>query len=289
MEYWLAWFGQGHAHTQEIAKAAERLGFTGVALPDHVAIGKNYGSAHPSGRKAIFHDTKYPDPMITIATMAAVTTCLRFMTYVYVLPMREPFTVAKQVGTLAAQSQNRFAFGVGAGWNLEEIELLGQDPHTRGRRMDEMLEIIRALWETGVTEYHGEFYDFGPTGQFPLPGARIPIWVGGSTDAALRRAACHDGWLGLNQPIEEVRSLLQTLREKRRHYLESGDRAEANFQTMILPDHVYSEDVYPRLQDLGVSGAIVRVWDTESDTYDSLEAKLEALHQFAARFCRCGN
>src|SRR5699024_8744767 len=100
----------------------------------------------------------------------AVTTTLRFMTYVYILPMREPFTVAKQVSTLAALSSHRFAFGVGAGWNLEEIQLLGQDPHTRGRRMDEMLDVMQRLWRTGVAEYHGEFYDFGPTGQFPLPG-----------------------------------------------------------------------------------------------------------------------
>ena len=286
MEYWLAWFGQDNEDTVPIARAAEEMGFTGVALPDHVAIPVDYTSQHPSGRRVIFHDSNYPDALITIATMAAVTTRLRFMTYSYVLTMREPFSVAKQVATLADQSKGRFSFGVGAGWNEEEIALLGHDPRTRGRRLDSMLDILRDLWDDGIAEHHDEFHVFGPVGQFPIPRRRIPVWVGGSSPAALRRAARHDGWLGLNQSREELREIVRRLADERRTLAKSRAILHEAFQIAVLPDEIYSPQVFADLGELGVTASVIRAWDTESRAFSSLDSKLEAMTEFRERILR---
>ena len=281
MEYWLAWFHAGSTHTKAVAQAAERLGFAGVAVPDHVAIPRSYQSVHPSGRRIIEHDTPYPDALVTIATMAAVTTTLEFMTYVYVLPMREPFSVAKQAATVAMLSDYRFALGAGAGWNIEEIELMGHDPRSRGKRTDEMLSIIRDFWDDGVAEFRGAHYQFGPVGQFPVPERRIPIWVGGKSDVALKRAARHDGWLGMNYPLEEIESLVGKLDHERQRHVDRHGDGDRPFRRYVLPEALPSQDVYRQLEDWGFDGAVVMAWPIEDPAYDSLDAKLEAMERFA--------
>ena len=119
MEFWLPIIAEDHSQLLEIARAAEAVGFTGVALADHVAVPAVYASKHQSGETPFDHRASFTDPLTSIAAMAAVTTRLRFLTYVYVLPMRDPFSVAKQAGTVALLSGHRLALGVGAGWLLE--------------------------------------------------------------------------------------------------------------------------------------------------------------------------
>jgi probable F420-dependent oxidoreductase len=281
MEYWLAWFHAGNTHTKAVAQAAERLGFAGIAVPDHVAIPRDYQSVHPSGRRVIEHDTPYPDALITIATMAAVTTTLEFMTYVYVLPMRDPFSVAKQAATLAMLSDYRLALGVGAGWNVEEIELLGHDPRSRGKRMDEMLSIIRDFWDDGIAEFRGAHYKFGPAGQFPVPERRIPIWMGGKSDIALKRAARHDGWLGMNYPMEEIQTLLVKLDRERQRHLDRCGGGDQPFRRYVIPEAMPSKAVYGQLEDWGIDGTVVMAWPVDDPAYASLDAKLEAMERFA--------
>src|SRR5262249_47452194 len=134
MHFWLPIIGEDTGQLLEIARAAEAAGFAGVALADHVGVPTSFASKHPSGETPFDHRANFPAPLTCIAAMAAVTTRLRFLTYVYVLPMRDPFSVAKQAGTVSLLSEGRLVLGVGAGWLLEEIALLGFDPHTRGRR-----------------------------------------------------------------------------------------------------------------------------------------------------------
>jgi len=211
------------------------MGFAGIALPDHVAMPKGYTAVHPSGERHIEHHTRFPDTLISAATILASTERLRVMSYIYVLPMREPFSVARQVATLCAQSGHRFDFGVGAGWCEDEFRVLGQDFHTRGARMDEMLAILRGFWEQGEFGFHGRFFDFPVVGQEPRPGQRVPVWIGGKSRAALRRAARHDGWLGMNYPMDEIRQLLATLREERQAWLEAGGTDHGNFRRFVIP------------------------------------------------------
>lgn len=281
MEYWLGWFHEGNDQVREIARAAEEMGFAGVALPDHVAIPQGYRSVHPSGENHIRADTPFPDALITAATMAAVTSRLKFMTYVYVLPMREPFSVASQVATLAMQSGYRFALGVGAGWNLEEIALLGHDPRTRGKRMDEMIAIMRDFWDDGMASCDGDHYRFGPAGQFPVPGRRIPVWVGGKSEAALRRAVANDGWLGMNYPMDEIRQLLERLAaEEQRWQDRHGERAEP-FRRFVIPLAEPGPAVYGQLEQWGVDGTVALCWPVEDPAYAGLDEKLEAMRRFA--------
>jgi len=284
MEFWLGVFHQGNEQLKDIAKAAERMGFAGIALPDHVAMPKGYTAVHPSGERHIEHHTRFPDTLISAATILASTDRLRVMSYIYVLPMRDPFSVARQVATLCAQSGHRFDFGVGAGWCEDEFRIMGQDFRTRGARMDEMLAILRGFWEQGEFSFHGRFFDFPVVGQEPRPGKRVPVWIGGKSRAALRRAARHDGWLGMNYPMDEIRQLLATLQEERQAYLESGGTDHGNFRRFVIPIALPSAGLYAELAELGVDGTVVMPWGVDDPAFGPLDAKLEAMARFADAF-----
>ncbi len=284
MQYWLAWFHEGIEQAAEVARAAERLGFQGIAVPDHVAIPEGYGSVHPSGRRIIEPHTSCPDLMITLAAMAAATSTIELMTYVYVLTMRDPFSAAKQAATLATLSEHRFGFGVGAGWCFEEIALLGHDPSTRGRRMDEMLDIMRDLWTRGEAECHGRHFDFGPVGQHPVPERRVPVWIGGRSERALARAARHDGWAGMSYPMGEIETLLGRLEIERRKHVDRFGEGDLPFRRFVMPETLPSRDVYARLEDWGIDGAVAMAWPVGDPSFAPREAKLDAMEHFAEQF-----
>ena len=280
MKHWLCVMFEDNTQLCDIARAAEQIGFHGIAVADHVAIPNGFTSVHPSGENPFVPTTNFPDPLTTIAAMAAVTTRLRFLPYVYVLPAREPFTVAKQAGTVAMLSGYRLALGVGAGWLREEIALLGQDPSSRGKRMDEMIAIIRGFWQDGTTEFHGEHFDFGPTSMYPKPTAPVPIWVGGKSDAALRRAIRQDGWLGMNYDLDEVHERLETLATMRS---EAGDRRD-DFEVFVIPNAMPSPELYADLEKRGVTSTLGGAWPPGDPAFASIEAKREAVAHFATQY-----
>ena len=281
MDFWLAVMFEDNSQLLDIARAAEEMGYTGIAVADHIAVPHGFASVHPSGNNPFDPSSNFPDPLTTIAAMAAVTTSLRFMPYVYILPMREPFSVAKQAGTVAMLSDYRFVLGVGAGWLREEIVVMGFEPRQRGKRMDEMIEIIRQFWDGGVAEFHGEFYDFGPTSVFPAPTQRISIWVGGKSDAALRRAARNDGWVGMNYGLDEIDALLPKLRVERARYLDAGGDASVPFETLVIANEMPSRDLYRSLEDRGVSATVCTGWALADPSAASLDAKLTSMEAFA--------
>ena len=283
MHFWLPIIGEDASQLLEIARCAERAGFTGVAIADHVAVPQRYASKHPSGETPFDHLANFPDPLTSIAAMAAVTTRLRFLTYVYVLPMRDPFSVAKQAGTVALLSDHRLALGVGAGWLLEEIELLGFDPRTRGRRMDEMIDVMRRFWRDGTAELHGEFFDFGPTGMHPAPGRSLPVWIGGKSDAALRRAARNDGWVGMNYDPEEIPGLLRKLAQERRRHVDATG-APGPFETLVLSNAPPSRGLYRDLDAQGVTSTLAVAWPFGDPAFAPLERKRAAIEAFAAAY-----
>ncbi len=127
--------------------------------------------------------------------MGAVTSTLRFYTNVMKLGSRNPVLMARQVGSVANLTNNRFGFGVGIGWAPEEFEWCGQPYAKRGKRVDEMIEVIKLLLAGGMVEFHGEFYDFDKLQMSPAPSEPVPFYVGGHTEVALKRAArVGDGW-----------------------------------------------------------------------------------------------
>ena len=162
----------------ELAKIGEEVGFHGVMLSDHLFFPETVTSSYPysaDGAPVFSPDTPFPDPFVTIGAMAAATTTLQFSLLVYILPLRNPFEVAKATSTLAVLSGDRFAMGCGAGWMKEEFEQLGIDFHTRGKRLDEMIEVLRTLWKGGMQSHRGRFFDFEPMQMSPAPQRQVPI------------------------------------------------------------------------------------------------------------------
>ena len=249
-----------------------------------MAVPLGFQSVHPSGENPFVTHSSFPDPITTATAMLGATTRLRAMTYVYIVTMRDPFTVAKQVGTVSILSGGRFALGVGAGWLLEEIALLGHDPRTRGSRMDEQLDIISGFLRDGEVEHHGRHYDFGPTAMHPVPPVAPPILVGGKSERALARAARFDGWLGMNYPVDEMWVLLDRLVEQRRRRNEEVGPSPSPPVTVVIPNAEPTPDLYARMADRGVTATLGMPWYPGDPAYASLDDKRKALAGWAERF-----
>jgi probable F420-dependent oxidoreductase len=183
----------------DIAKIAESVGFYGVSFAEHLVTPADIGSKYPyTADGNVWWDpaAHWPDVWGMATAVASHTSRIHLTATIYILPLREPFTAAKAISTAAYLSNNRVINGIGVGWMEEEFRLTGQDFHNRGRRTDEMLEVMEKLLSGAMVEHHGEFYDFEPIQMSPAPSARVPVWVGGDSPAALRRAARNDGWIG---------------------------------------------------------------------------------------------
>ena len=199
MDYWASIAFLDTDVQLEAARCADELGFAGVAVPDHLFFAQSLKATYPytpDGAPLWTADMHWPEPWALLSAMAAVTQRVRLSTNIYVAPARDLFTVAKGVSTAAAISHDRVALGVGAGWCEDEFVQTGQDFHTRGKRLDEMLEVLPKLLTGDVVEHHGEFYDFDPLSIAPVPTKPVPVIVGGNSPAAMRRAArVADGWI----------------------------------------------------------------------------------------------
>lgn len=217
MQYWLNLGFLEIDQMIEVAQVAEARGFAGVTLPDHLFLPEQLQSAYPysdDGDISWSVDAPWPDCWVAIAAMAQATDRLKFTTGVYVGPLRDVFSLAKSVGTAAAFAPGRIACGLGAGWMREEFDAVGRPFDTRGARFDEMLEVLPLLWSGDVVEYHGTHVDFPPLRMRPAV-AGVPIWIGGNTGPALRRAARSDGWIGTYTGLDDARRMIDVLRGER--------------------------------------------------------------------------
>ncbi|MFE3161622.1 LLM class F420-dependent oxidoreductase [Streptomyces sp. NPDC059224] len=199
----------GAADLVEIARAVELAGFAYLAVCDHVAIPHRLADAM---------STVWYDPVATLAHLAAVTERIRLLSHVAVVGLRHPLLSAKQYATLDHLSGGRLVLGVGAGHVREEFEVLGVDFGQRGALLDEAVDALRAaLGPDEFPVHHGKFYDFEGLGQRPRPAQRrVPIWVGGSSPAAVRRAALKgDGWLPQGDPRDRLPAQIARLRRLR--------------------------------------------------------------------------
>lgn len=226
MNYWQCLAMLDMKELPTLARHAESLGFEGISLGEHlITFSEQYESYAYSKDNTIrwYPDTHWPEPWVQIAALSQVTTRLRFLTSVYVLPMHDPFNVAKLISTAANISEGRVIFGAGIGWQKSEFELVGQDFHTRGRRCDEALEVMAKLWTGDAVSHNGEFYQFPSLQMSPGLFQSLPIYIGGFSDAALKRAARNDGWIGGQHEMSEVEFFLPTLMQYRK---ESGKSVE---------------------------------------------------------------
>ncbi|MEI5099356.1 TIGR03619 family F420-dependent LLM class oxidoreductase [Streptomyces sp. PmtG] len=193
----------------EIAREADRSGFAYIACCDHVAIPRRLAAAM---------GTTWYDPVATLAYLAAATERVRLLSHVAVVALRHPLLTAKQYATLDHLSGGRLILGVGAGHVPEEFAALGADFAGRGPLLDETIDALRAaLGPEEFPEHHGDAHDFADLGQRPRPAQeRVPLWVGGSSPAAVRRAATRgDGWLPQGDPRDELPARIDRLRRLR--------------------------------------------------------------------------
>jgi probable F420-dependent oxidoreductase len=253
------------------ARDAEALGYEGVVVPEHLVVKVGDRTPHPAGFP-LQPELEFPDPMCVFAAMAAVTTRLRFMTYVYVVPLRNVFALAKQAATVAALSNNRFVLGTGVGWLREEFETVGEGWSTRGRRMDEMLDIVRDFWDDGYAEYHGRFYDFPPSGMFPVPTEQIPIWIGGHSGPSAERAARFDGYMPMDGLHERTR---REFAEIERYRAEHG--LDGPYEKVIVAPFDPDPDPLRRMAtEDGITSVVVapsRVWGRREATQTYAEKR----------------
>jgi len=268
-------------HFAEVARAADAAGWDGLVLSDHVVHPQPSESPYPytkDGAPRWEAPAPWPDPWVAIGAMAAVTERIRFTSGIFVLPMRNAFVVAKTVGTAALLSGGRVSLGIGVGWMREEFELLGQEFRNRGRRTDEMIEVLRKLWRGGMVEHHGRYYDFDRLQMSPAPPGPIPILVGGLSEPALRRAArLGDGWISDIHTTEELREIAARLRTLR----EECGRADEPFEIVAACSDAFDLDGYRRLEDAGVTTLQTMPWLFYGGSTDSLRDKCDGLRRFA--------
>lgn len=277
-----------YAHPDQwirLARAAEDAGFDQISLSDHVFYPDKLDSSYPytdSGQPVFAPDTQWPDVWVTTGALAAVTEQIRFATHVYVLPARNPFVVAKAVGTAAWLSGDRVVLGVGAGWMREEFTQLEQSFERRGARMEEQIEVLRTLWQGGMVEHHGEFYDFDRLEMAPVPAHPVPILIGGHSDVALRRAArVGDGWMGVYYDSEALTEIVRRLQGLRREH-GTADRP-FEIQASIV-DRMPTPDVCAELAELGVTCIVTSAWLMQGLQFASLDENLRALEAFGEQY-----
>jgi probable F420-dependent oxidoreductase len=237
-----------------VATAAERVGFEGISLPDHLFFPERITSHYPYSADGDISwpiDAPWPDCWVAIAAMAVAVPRLRFTTSVFIAPLRDVFALAKAVGTAVAFAPERVSCGFGAGWMREEFDVVGIDFASRGRRMDEMLDVLPKLWSGDSVEHHGEHIDFGLVVMRPAAGT-IPILVGGNTAPALRRAAQHDGWIGTYDGLGATTAMLTTFHKNRADL----GRSDASCEVLLTGGPGIAKDA-AALDALAVDGVIV--------------------------------
>jgi probable F420-dependent oxidoreductase len=269
------------SHYLPLARAADETGWTSFIVPDSICYPQISDSKYPytpDGDRNFLEDKPFLEPFSLIPALAAVTRRLRFTTFVVKLPIRHPVLVAKSVSSVAVLTGNRFGFGVGLSPWPEDFQVTGTDWRSRGKRMDEMIEIIRGLGKGGFYEFHGRYYEVPSIKICPVPSVPVPILIGGHSEAALRRAArAGDGWMHAGSG--ELEPMLQRLGELRREH----GRDREPFEIHVISLEAYNVDGVHRLEDLGVTDVIVGFRNPYYEPIDSqtLEQKIDLLHRYA--------
>ena len=269
------------SHYLPLAVEAEQAGFTSFTIPDSICYPERSDSRYPytaDGDRRFLEGKPFLEPFALIPALGAVTERLRFTTFVVKLPIRQPVLVAKQAASVAVLTGDRFGFGVGLSPWPEDFAVTGTDYATRGARMDEMIEIVRGLTRGGFFSYQGKHYQLPSIQICPVPAEPIPILIGGHADAALRRAArLGDGWMHAGGAAETLDEMLHRLHALRREY----GREREPFEVHVISLDAYTLEGIRRLEDKGVTDAIVGFRNAYQPDTMSLQQKIDALRRYA--------
>ena len=284
MKFWLASAWTETQHLTAVAQFAEDVGFYGIMNGDHAVYPTHIAPNYPysdDGLPPMQADWEYPDPWVSIAAMAAVTQRIKFTTGVYLLALRNPHDVARATASLAIISDNRFMLGLGAGWMPEEFAIYSVDYTTRGRRLDEAIDVIQQLWRGQPCRFNGRFYQHPEVVLSPVPNQPIPLYVGGDSDAALKRAArIGSGFLGRGNYMADVLPLLHRLQQCRT----DAGRDQLPFETVIPLLEKVSVDQLALLEAAGMTSTVCYPFRMTIGPNASLDQKKRYLETFARDF-----
>jgi probable F420-dependent oxidoreductase len=243
-----------------VAVAAESAGFSTLWAGEHVVLVDDGASRYPyadDGRIAVPADADWLDPLIALSFAAAATRTIRLATGVLLLPEHQPVALAKRVASLDRLSGGRLTLGIGVGWSREEFAALGIPFERRGARTDEYLAALRTIWRDAPASFQGSFVNFSDIRVNPRPvrGERLPVVVGGNSDAALRRvAALGDGWYGFNlSGVSEVRERIGELRR----LCAARQRDPSELEIAVALDHPPTLEERDGLAELGVDELVL--------------------------------
>lgn len=270
----------------EVAVEAERLGFDGISLPDHLVYPVNHTSPYPytiDGTTPWSETMDWPDPFATLGAIASRTERLELLTGVLVLPLRHPLAVAKATATIDVISGGRMNLGIGVGWLREEYEALGLDWSKRGAMTNESIEVLRRAWTGERVEHHGDHFDFDQLTVRPPAKHHIPIYVGGKSRAAIRRAGTlGDGFLppiGAGSDLSETKQLIEEVNEVRR----TAGRAAEPFDVMASATVSRSAEELGEVEEIGITSVRVDPFALYVQKYGglTLDQRLEAVGRYA--------
>jgi probable F420-dependent oxidoreductase len=197
---------------RDYAQAAEDLGYSHLLAFDHV-VGAHPNRFPEGWRPPYTHESQFHEPFVLFGYLAAATTRLGLVVGVLVLPQRQTALVAKQAAEVQSVSQGRLRLGVGIGWNFVEYEALNENFRNRGARIEEQIDVLRRLWSQDLVDFQGNYHTLHQVAINPRPPRPIPIWMGGTADAVLRRTArLADGWFPQAAPGPELSEMLEHLR-----------------------------------------------------------------------------
>ncbi len=272
-------FGNDPIAIRDYAQTAEGLGFTHVLAYDHV-LGAN--PDRPGGWKGPYtHESAFHEPFVLFSYMAAVTQKLGFFTGIIILPQRQTALVAKQAATLDVLSGGRLRLGVGLGWNEVEYVALNQNFHTRGRRIEEQVTLLRQLWTQPLVNFSGRWHTIPDAGIKPLPIQHpIPIWFGGHAEAVVRRVArMGDGWLPNYRTPADAQPALEQLD---RNLAEAGrSRADLGLEPRLAYGDGNPNTWTALVRGWQAVGATHLTLNTMGRGFNTPAAHLSALHVFA--------
>ena len=279
MELGLAHFATDYGmQPVELARRAEELGFESLFFPEHTHIPVGRDTPYPGGGELPREYSHIVDPFVGLAAAAAATERIKIGTGVCLIIERDPIVTAKEVATLDHISGGRFLFGVGAGWNIEEMRNHGTDPDTRFRRMRESVEAMKAIWTQDEAEYHGSIVDFDPIWAWPKPVQKPhpPVLVGGRGERVLDRVVAYgDEWIP--NRIRSPEELGERVTELQR-------RAEAAGRGRI-PVTVFGAKAEVRLLErLKAAGVTRSLFYVRPGTPDEIERHLDELAEVAAQW-----
>ena len=256
-----------------MARAAEDAGFESLWTVEHVVVPSGYESQYPydpSGKMPGPEESPIPDPLIWLSYLAAATSTIRLGTGILIVPQRNPVVLAKEIATLDHMSGGRVELGIGVGWLEEEFDAIGVPFGERGKRTDDHVAAMRALWSDDKATHHSAFTDFDDCISLPHPvNGSVPIHVGGHTDIAARRAGrLGDGFFPGKGSTEELARLRDVARDAATEHDRDPDAIEFTAGGAAIGENAL--DVVQELADIGVDRIVLPSFLFWNDPAESL-------------------